>query len=440
MKRTPGAHALIRYTAWAAVALLPILGGVSAATGQAKITAAGRAIAAMKASLQQPAPGQIIFTDKSPKPSNHDANFADAHYMGYQVCSGCHGRLTSSRPDHTVIDEWSKTAHANDPVALGGGTLNLYTRFVADGNPVVDHNGQPVKKQCMTCHSTGAPFWNEPQDTVNNPLSRQGYDASVDWFMPSAPPQGSSKPANWDVHQHNLRFVGVQCENCHGPGSKHVLSGGNPLYINRVPNPQTSCYNCHVHTPNEKGNILTGPVTIDLISKYSSSLGHTHAAGALVAGTGGFEYPGENYNAGHTQPHTRIKTSCVTCHLPRDPKSPILNHASLDPQISACRNCHGDASQYKTLDDWGYLEARQGIIQALLVQLGGDSPKGSGNPDFNAGGGLLGNALDKTSPEYKAARWNYALVINDSSLGAHNFDYAAELLATSIAHAPAQKP
>ena len=62
------------------------------------------------------------------------------------------------------------------------------------------------------------------------------------------------------------------------------------------------------------------------------------------------------------------------------------------------------------------------------------------DPDFNAAGGLLGNAADKTSSDYKRARWNYAIVINDGSLGVHNYDYALELLLTSITHAPAQKP
>jgi len=437
MKERTKTHLQIRNAAWAALALLPVLGGVSAAMGQARMTAAGKAIAAMKASLPQP--GQIIFNDKSAKPSNHDANFADATYVGYQVCSGCHGRMTSSRRDHTIIDEWQKSPHATDFTEAAEGRVNIYTRFVADGNPVVDHNGQPVQKQCSTCHSTGAPLLNQPQDTFNNPMSKKGYDASVDWFNLTAG-EGTSKPANWDVHQHNIRLIRVQCENCHGPASKHVFSGGNPLFINRVPDPKNTCFNCHASSPNEKGNILTGPVTIDFISKYSSSLGHTHAAGALIAATGGFEYAGENYNAGHNQPHTRIRTSCTTCHLPRDPKSPIVDHSSLEPRIEACRNCHGDASQHKTLDDWGYVAARQGIIKSLLIQLGGDSPPGSGNPDFNASGGLLGHALDKKSPEYKAARWNYALVINAASLGVHNFDYAAELLATSITHAPAQKP
>ena len=53
-------------------------------------------------------------------------------------------------------------------------------------------------------------------------------------------------------------------------------------------------------------NTLVSPATDAQMAKYSSSLAHSHAAGALVAGTGGYEYTGEAYDAGHTFPHTKI--------------------------------------------------------------------------------------------------------------------------------------
>jgi formate-dependent nitrite reductase cytochrome c552 subunit len=156
-----------------------------------------------------------------------------------------------------------------------------------------------------------------------------------------------------------------------------------------------------------------------------------------MAGTGGYEYAGEDYTQGHTQPHTKIKQSCVTCHLPRDRRSPILNHSDLEPKIAACQSCHADAARVAKVEDWQYVHNRQQAITQLLAQLGGVTATGA--PDFNAAGGLLGNAADKNSLEYRRARWNYALVINDGSFGVHNFDYALELLTTAIAHAPAQK-
>jgi hypothetical protein len=365
--------------------------------------------ASIKAAAPAPPTGSVIFNDPSPTPSHHDLSASS--YVGYQVCAGCHGRLTSTRPNHTIIQEWrdpTNNGHAVDAGSLTGG--NLLTRTVSDGVPV---NGP---KLCAVCHVTGAPNYNQPQVATQG-----GYDPVT--------------PFN-DYH-HNSLLLDVQCENCHGPGSQHVLSGGDTRLINRVPDAKQTCWNCHVHFPNEKGNILVAPVTDAQIALYTSSMGHTHAAGALVAGTGGYEYTGEDYTQGHTQPHTKISDSCVTCHYLRDPHSPILDHSSLDPKIAACRNCHQDASRVDSLDDWTYLHTRQDTITKLLIQLGGADSTGA--PDSNAAGGLLGNAADPNSPEYKRARWNHALVLNDASLGAHNYDYALELLLTSIAHAPKQK-
>jgi hypothetical protein len=390
MKGIRVSRTLIRRTAWL-LGLLPFAGAVHEIQAQV-----GR---------------QVVFNDPSLRPSHHD--LGDATYVGYQVCAGCHGRLTSTRPRSTIIQEWEAPTnpHAIDASTLAGGRINCYVTNVMDGEPV---DGM---KKCGVCHTTGAPTFNQPQVMTKN-----GFDPSV----------------AWNDHHHNVFFLRVQCENCHGPGSQHVLSGGDPRLINRVPDPKQTCWNCHVHQPNEKGNIITAPATDAQIALYSSSLGHTHAAGGLIAGTGGFEYAGENYDQGHNQPHTKISATCVTCHLPRNPKSPTVDHSDLDAKLAACQTCHQDAQKVTKLEDWGYLANRQNSVKELLIQLGGATA--SGDPDFNAAGGLLGNAADKTSSEYKRARWNYALVINDGSLGAHNYDYALELLLTSIAHAPAQKP
>jgi hypothetical protein len=48
----------------------------------------------------------------------------------------------------------------------------------------------------------------------------------------------------------NKKLGGVQCESCHGPGSAHVLSGGEPRHISRVV-PEARCRECHLppHIP-----------------------------------------------------------------------------------------------------------------------------------------------------------------------------------------------
>ncbi len=421
-----------RLTVFASVAALPVLGTLSGVLAQNRPTAAARMQAAINARFRPPQPGSIIFNDRSPRPSNR--NLEGATYVGIERCAGCHSRLTSTRPDHTVIDEWETpetNPHARDGAALGGGRTNVYTRTVADGHPVFDKDGNPVAKRCDVCHSTGAPDYNQPQNSTSG-----GFDATRDWFLlsPGTPP--TQTPANWDAHKHNIKFARVQCENCHGPGSKHVLSGGSAQWINRVPDARQTCFRCHAHAPNEKGNILDAPATDEQTALYSNSLARGHSGATLITGTGGYEYEGEDYSAGRNHPHTRIRAACVTCHTPKHPRSPILDHSNILPKIEACRNCHGDARSVSSVEEWDYVHARQAVINALLIQLGGATVTGA--PDRSANGGLLGNAADKNSVEYKRARWNHSFVVNDASSGAHNFDYAIQLLTTSIAHAPAQ--
>lgn len=409
MKRTSDRRKLLLKLAWLPAAL-PLVAAVCELDAQVGATTAKRQEAAIQAAAPQPPAGSIIFNDPSPAPSHRD--LSKAIYVGVKVCAECHDQLSSDRPHHSVVQEWedpTNNAHANDASMLDDGRTNAYTSLVTGGVPV---NGV---KSCGVCHTTGAPNFNQPQ------VAQQGgYDPSLLWNGP-----------------HNVNFLRVQCEACHGPGSLHVSSKGDRRWINRVPDPKQTCWNCHVHTPREKGNILAAPATDVQIALYSSeSLGDSMNPGALIAGTGGYEYAGEDYTQGHTQPHTRIAATCVTCHTYRDPRSPILDHSSLDAKVAACRSCHMDANRVDSLDDWSYLQGRQRSIQQLLIQLGGADDTGAPDPD--AGGGLLGNAADKDSAEYRRARWNYSLVLNDGSEGAHNYDYALELLLTSITHAPAQ--
>src|SRR5205823_14538474 len=109
----------------------------------------------------------VVFNDQSPTSTGHD--LSQSSYVGMQVCSGCHGRLTSTRRDHTIIQEWESNptanAHARDAAAFNG-SINIYSRTVTDGLPV-----QGTVKSCAVCHTVGAPKFNEPQAVQQN-----GYD------------------------------------------------------------------------------------------------------------------------------------------------------------------------------------------------------------------------------------------------------------------------
>ena len=105
-------------------------------------------------------------------------------YLGVASCGSCHLE---------EVEFWKKTRHFN-----------------AYGTLVKDH--KQFNLECVSCHVTG-------------------YER----------PGGSTV-----THVEGLESV--QCEICHGPGSRHVENPANPDWIRKAP-PQTLCaQSCH-HTP-----------------------------------------------------------------------------------------------------------------------------------------------------------------------------------------------
>src|SRR5207249_1900365 len=149
MQQAPKRRSLFVRLAWLPAAI-PLAAAVCQLHAQVAATRAEQLQASVKASVAAatPVPPPVGFVDQSPTPSGHDLSAST--YVGYQVCAGCHGRRTSTRPDHTIILEWDSptNAHANDAAALLGGALNVYDRLIADGELV---DGM---KKCGTCHST----------------------------------------------------------------------------------------------------------------------------------------------------------------------------------------------------------------------------------------------------------------------------------------------
>jgi Cytochrome c554 and c-prime len=106
-----------------------------------------------------------------------------AHYVGEATCKGCHA---------DAADFWSKTKHASAYETLS----SQFKEFNLD---------------CVGCHVTG---YNRP---------------------------GGSTVTHVDA------LTNVQCEVCHGPGSRHAESTGNTDLITRKP-AESVCRSCH-HAP-----------------------------------------------------------------------------------------------------------------------------------------------------------------------------------------------
>ena len=139
-------------------------------------------------------------------------------YVGAQSCQNCHNG--GSYAPWNMSSEWAKTAHAS-----------LFKEGV--NGVASDH----YSGSCIACHTVG-------YDT--NPAAvNGGFDdvaAKFNWTVPAVADQHEGVFEGLPEEMKNV--ANIQCENCHGPGSRHVASGGNPLLIS-VSHDSGACGQCH---------------------------------------------------------------------------------------------------------------------------------------------------------------------------------------------------
>jgi len=299
-------------------------------------------------------------------PSSNAQAKPEARYVGVQVCKACH---------QGQYETWSKTRHNFDfsKYPFYGKTINKYTF---------------AKGYCASCHVTGV-------DKAG------GYDRK--------------KP--WNQQQSMLR---IQCETCHGPGSRHVAASSveeRKASINRKPDPAATCQGCHV---THYGKFPIGPATDKEINDIP------RRQSAMLHGFHGYEYSGLEYQKSL---HVNVvKGTCVTCHV-----NPVRPH-DLKADIETCRTCHGGA---KTFD----INGRQTEIKALEKELKDKlaafkkvRARVSKDPNTSQEKVTWGAKDDELA--FNRANYNYLFVSHDKSHGVHNYKYARDLLKASIAKLP----
>lgn len=138
----------------------------------------------------------------------------------------------------------------------------------------------------------------------------------------------------------NAKNIG--CESCHGPGSKHVESGGaNHTIVNPKQSPQ-ACFACHLEVQAKFQLPNTHPV---LRGKMSCVNCHNPHKDSAVRG-GGTQLAKKNdlcFQC-HTQkrgpfvyPHEAVREGCTSCHQP---------HGSINAKMlternqTLCLKCH----------------------------------------------------------------------------------------------------
>jgi predicted CXXCH cytochrome family protein len=120
---------------------------------------------------------------------------------------------------------------------------------------------------------------------------------------------------------------GSSCEACHGPGSKHVASGGGKgTMINPKKSPE-ACFQCHLDKRGQFSLPSSHPL---LAGKITCMDCHEVHEGNAIKGTGA-ELENE-------------KESCTKCHTAQ--KGPfIFEHAGLREGCTACHQPHGSVNQ-----------------------------------------------------------------------------------------------
>lgn len=99
---------------------------------------------------------------------------------------------------------------------------------------------------CSTCHREEHAFWSQTRHaSAYATLSRQHKQFNLDCV--SCHVTGYGEPGGSTVVQVG-GFENVQCEVCHGPGSRHATSPTDPALIVAHPAPESCVSKCH-HTP-----------------------------------------------------------------------------------------------------------------------------------------------------------------------------------------------
>lgn len=154
----------------------------------------------------------------------------DGQYQGVDNCDGCHS---------STAESWEMTAHGQDfsEYDYHGETINKLTRSGG---------------YCQKCHTVdyGNDAWG-------------GFNSSEAW-------NSTTEVGGQDVP--NAELLGIQCENCHGPGEEHIAASfpEKADYIWGNPTAGQSCYGgyedgslCHgdhqypswnesLHSPNDQ--------------------------------------------------------------------------------------------------------------------------------------------------------------------------------------------
>lgn len=254
-------------------------------------------------------------------PAGEDAT-ASQEFVGSEKCGECH---------ENIYSKFTLSAHPNDIMKIDGGPPTYPYDAITGGVPeppegytwddisyVVGGNGW----KAIFLDQNGYVITG-PAAQYNYAVERITFEADAGWSAYHDGEENVTADCGQchttgyrpQGHQNNLEgiegtweFEGVQCENCHGPGSRHAAD----------------------------------PYGVHMILDRSSQLcGECHYRGdkVTIQASDGFEEHNQQFNDLYNSKHFAL--SCVTCHDPH--ASTLYADETVNPKEGinqVCESCH----------------------------------------------------------------------------------------------------
>jgi predicted CXXCH cytochrome family protein len=232
---------------------------------------------------------EIVYRDRPPFNAAPDSG---SGLLGYYTASTKQTTCGNCHAGHQA--DWSTTKHAG-----------AFQTLVASGH---------ATPACYACHT----------------LNEHG--------------NGLAAPAGWNVTA-DSGYQDVQCESCHGPGTKHVALTENranwPLARLTLTNASASCASCHtgIHTPFAEEWAASGHAKLESppLNNTTSNCRNCHE-GKTALKSWGVVTNYQERDSAINSPHT-----CAVCHNPHgSPNDHQLRYPinTPDPDQNLCMKCH----------------------------------------------------------------------------------------------------
>ena len=298
-------------------------------------------------------------------------------YLGqsHYLCALCHADKTNA---------YAQTDHAT-----------AFKRAITGES--TDHFNQ----NCISCHSLG-------YDTTAG-ATNGGFDdiaAQIGWTFPA-----TFSPTNWSEMNTNLQAkANVQCENCHGPASTHMISGGITNAIDVTLSAGT-CGQCHDSLTHHVKNYEWGQSmhATGYVFRFSGSCQPCHSSKGFIETWDPYYVATNKVPRGTEQEGI----ACAACHDPHTvgmgehqlrniPQATLSNGVVVTSAIAGtgvlCMNCH-------------HARANNGVVVSNLAS-SSISPHHSTQADL-----LLGENGHEYGLDLPSSR--HLLAVSNSCLGCH---------------------